>query len=99
MVVEDESDYGDGGYKVVVVASVLVLVQFLMLFGRCYSRRLQHVMLEADDHVLILATVHLSAFLSSITNSRQIFTFALCAIAIACMFPRIHNLTCLQGRC
>ncbi|KAL9581927.1 MAG: hypothetical protein Q9212_003602 [Teloschistes hypoglaucus] len=72
MVVEEESYYGDGGYKVVVVASVLVLVQCLMLFGRGYSRRLQHVMLEADDYVLLLATI---------------FTFALCAIAIA--FPRI----------
>lgn len=65
MLVGDESSYGDEGYKVVVVASVLVLMQCLMVFGRCYSRRLQHVMLEADDYVLILATVHQHAFLST----------------------------------
>ncbi|KAL8728219.1 MAG: hypothetical protein Q9181_005419 [Wetmoreana brouardii] len=38
-----------------------------MVSGRCYSRRLQKVLLEADDYVLVLATL---------------FTFALCAIAI-----------------
>ncbi|KAL9048407.1 MAG: hypothetical protein Q9206_006047 [Seirophora lacunosa] len=38
-----------------------------MVFGRYYSRRLQKVLLEADDCVLLLATL---------------FTFALCAIGI-----------------
>lgn len=53
----DDNRYGHGGYKAVVVASVLILMQFLMVFGRYYSRRLQKVMLEADDYVLLLATV------------------------------------------
>lgn len=52
-----ETEYGDGGYKAVVVASVLVLMQLIMLFGRYYSRRLQRTMLEIDDFVLLLATV------------------------------------------
>lgn len=62
-----ETRYSDGGYKAVVVASVLVLMQFIMLFGRYYSRRLQRIMLEIDDFVLLLATL---------------FTLALCAIGI-----------------
>ena len=52
-----ETDYSQQGYKAVVVASVLIFMQFLMVFGRYYSRRLQKVMLEADDLVLLLATV------------------------------------------
>ncbi|KAL8749398.1 MAG: hypothetical protein Q9184_006821 [Pyrenodesmia sp. 2 TL-2023] len=62
-----DTRYGEGGYKAVVVASVLILLQFLMVSGRYYSRRMQKVMLEADDYVLLLATL---------------FTFALCAIGI-----------------
>lgn len=53
----DETRYSQGGYKTVVVASVLIFMQFLMVFGRYCSRRLQKVMLEADDFVLLLATV------------------------------------------
>lgn len=53
----NEARYTDGGYKVVVVASVLIFLQFVMVFGRYYSRRLQKVLLEADDCVLLLATV------------------------------------------
>lgn len=94
---ENESRYGNGGYKVVVVASVLFLMQFLMVFGRCYSRRLQHVKFEADDYVLVLATVHSCFAMSDMTNSQQISTFALCAIAITSTFPRVHYPTCPHG--
>lgn len=52
-----ETQYSNGGYKAVVVASVLVLMQFIMVFGRYYSRRLQKVTLETDDFVLLLAAV------------------------------------------
>ncbi|KAL9026495.1 MAG: hypothetical protein Q9196_004844, partial [Gyalolechia fulgens] len=62
-----ETRYSDGGYSAVVVASVLVLLQFLMVGGRYFSRRVQKVKLEADDFALLLATL---------------FTFALCAIGI-----------------
>ena len=57
------SYYGHGGYAVVVVACVLIMMQFLLVFGRYFSRRLQKVMLEADDWVLILATVTILAWL------------------------------------
>lgn len=57
MSMANEARYGDGGYKVVVVASVLIFMQFIMVFGRYLSRRLQKVLLEADDYVLLLATV------------------------------------------
>lgn len=56
----NENQYGHGGYKVAVVSAVLILMQFLMVYGRYYSRRLQKVLLQADDYVLILATVGLN---------------------------------------
>ncbi|KAI4131128.1 MAG: hypothetical protein LQ341_006387 [Variospora aurantia] len=57
MSMANEVRYGNEGYKVVVVASVLIFMQFIMVFGRYLSRRLQKVLLEADDYVLLLATV------------------------------------------
>ncbi|KAL9603522.1 MAG: hypothetical protein Q9179_002167 [Wetmoreana sp. 5 TL-2023] len=57
MALTDDTRYIEGGYKAVVVAAVLILMLFLMVSGRCYSRRLQKVMLEADDYVLVLATL------------------------------------------
>jgi len=59
--------YQDGGYKVVVVAGVLIMMQLLMVFGRLMSRRLKNAGLAADDYVLLLATI---------------LTMGLCAIAI-----------------
>ena len=50
-------NYTHGGYKVVVVASILILMQTLMVGGRLLSRRLQKVWLGVDDYVLISATV------------------------------------------
>lgn len=47
----------DGGYKVAIVSAVLILMQLLMVCGRYYSRRLQKLLLQADDYVLTLATV------------------------------------------
>lgn len=50
-------DYAYGGFKVVVVASILILMQMLMVGGRLVSRRLQKVWLGIDDYVLISAAV------------------------------------------
>ena len=54
------ADYGHDGYQVVVVAILLVAMQILMVSGRLLSRRLQKVMLGADDYTLLSATVSLS---------------------------------------
>ena len=51
------ANYGDGGYKAVVVCIILILMQLALVSGRCFARRLQKVLLEADDYVLLLATV------------------------------------------
>ena len=53
----DAGNYAHGGYKVVVVASILILMQTLMVGGRLLSRRLQKVWLGIDDYVLISASV------------------------------------------
>ncbi|KAL8652631.1 MAG: hypothetical protein Q9210_002574 [Variospora velana] len=94
----NEARYGDGGYKVVVVASVLIFMQFIMVFGRYYSRRLQKVLLEADDYVLLLATVRPSwkpVMTGQVAKHSQLFTFALCAIGIT--FPRISRAGTSRG--
>ena len=65
---ENITDYGHGGYKVVIVASVLILMQSLMVGGRLLSRYLKKAPLAADDYVLFLATT---------------MGFGLCALAIA----------------
>lgn len=46
-----------GGYRVVVVASVLIVMQILMTCGRFTSRMLLKVSIAADDYVLLTATV------------------------------------------
>ena len=63
------TDHGHGGWKVAIVAAVLIVMQSLMLVGRYVSRRLRNVSLASDDYMLLLATI---------------FTLALCALAIAC---------------
>ena len=63
------ADYGHGGWKVVVVAVLLIVMQFLMVTGRYISRRIRKASLASDDYVLFLATV---------------FTLGLCALALAC---------------
>ena len=62
-------EYGTGGYKIVVVAGILIIMQNIMVVGRFTSRRLNKAGCAADDYVLALATG-----MSTI----------LCAIAIAC---------------
>ena len=63
------ASYGHGGFKVVVVTLLLIVLQFLVVGGRFTSRRLREVSLGIDDYVLLLATA---------------LTFGLCALAIAC---------------
>lgn len=63
------TDYGHGGWKVVVVAILLIFMQFLMVTGRFVSRTMNKVALAADDYVLLLAAV---------------LTSGLCGLALAC---------------
>ena len=65
----DVTAFSDGGYKVVIVAGVLIAMLFLMVSGRLVSRRLTQAGIGADDYVLLIATV---------------LSMGLCAIAIAC---------------
>ena len=53
----DAGNYAHGGYKVAIVASILILMQTLMVGGRLLSRRLQKVWLGIDDYILISAAV------------------------------------------
>ena len=63
------SSYDHGGFKVVIVAVLLIVMQILMVGGRLISRRLREVSFGADDYMLLLAMA---------------FSFGLCALAIAC---------------
>ena len=65
----DVTAFSDGGYKVVIVAGVLIVMLFLMVFGRLISRKLTQAGMGPDDYVLLIATV---------------LSMGLCAIAIAC---------------
>ena len=65
------ADYGSGGWKVAVVAILLIVMQLIMLAGRLVSRKLQKASLAIDDFVLGLSTL---------------FTVALCALAVACEY-------------
>ena len=90
----DVGDYSHGGYKVVVVASLLIFMSMLMVGGRLLGRQLQKVWLGIDDYVLILATVctrtHIS-YAATAAHPQQIFTITLCVVAIA--FPRIAGIS------
>ena len=88
----DIGDYSHGGYKVVIVASLLIFMSMLMVGGRLVGRQLQKVWLGIDDYVLIVATVctHLS-YAASSAYTPQTFTVTLCAVAIA--FPRIAGVS------
>lgn len=65
----DVTDYSHGGWKVVIVAVLLIIMQILMVTGRFLCRKLNKVAVAADDYVLLLATV---------------LTSGLCGLAIAC---------------
>ncbi|KAL9131012.1 MAG: hypothetical protein Q9217_000954 [Psora testacea] len=64
----DAMHYGRGGWKVVVVAALLVLMQILMVCGRLVCRTLKKAGFSKDDYTLLMATV---------------LTFGLCALAAA----------------
>lgn len=63
------TSYGHGGFKVVIVSGILIVIQFLVVGGRLASRRLRKVSFGADDYLLLLAMA---------------LTFVLCCLAIAC---------------
>ena len=65
----DIISYGHGAYKVIIVAVLLIFMQFLMVGARLVSRKLRKASLAADDHVLLIAAV---------------LTTGLCALALAC---------------
>jgi len=65
----DVTDYGHGGWKVIIVAVLLIIIQILMVTGRFVSRKANKIALAADDYVLLFATV---------------LTTGLCALALAC---------------
>ncbi len=65
----DVTDYSHGGWKVVVVAVLLIVMQILMVSGRFVSRKMNKVSLAADDYVLLFATA---------------LTSGLCGLALAC---------------
>lgn len=50
-------NYGHDGYKVAIVASILIFMQSVMIGGRILSRYLQKVSFELDDYVLFVAGV------------------------------------------
>ena len=52
--------YGNKGYKVAIVAILLIVMQVLMVSGRLVSRRLQKVMLGIDDYMLLPGSVSFS---------------------------------------
>ena len=89
----DVGDYSHGGYKVVIVASLLIFMSMLMVGGRLVGRQLQKVWLGMDDYVLIIATVcnHISFYAATSAYTQQVFTVTLCAVAIA--FPRIAGVS------
>ena len=63
------ADYGLGGWKVIIVAVLLIVMQLIMVAGRFVSRSLQKASLALDDYVLAVSAV---------------VTVALCALAVAC---------------
>lgn len=65
----DITSYGDGAYKVIIVAALLIVMQILMVGGRFVSRNMRKVPLAVDDYMLLIATF---------------FTLGLCALGLAC---------------
>ena len=55
----DVGDQGNGGWKVTVVASILVFMLLTMVLGRLVSRALKKSRLQNDDFMLLVATVAL----------------------------------------
>ena len=65
----DIVSYGDGAYKVIIVAALLIVMQILMVGARFASRKMRKAALAADDFVLLTAAA---------------LTIGLCALALAC---------------
>lgn len=51
------TSYGDGGWKVTLVAAILIFMQVLAVSGRIISRSMKKARLAVDDYVLIFGTV------------------------------------------
>ena len=85
--------YGQGGYKVVIIAGVLILMQTLMVCGRLLSRKIQKVWFGIDDYFLISATVRIfhAAEAEILIEYKQVFTITLCGLSIA--WPRVTYAT------
>lgn len=67
------------------MAILLIVMQVLMVTGRLVSRRLQKVMLGADDYALLSATVSLQSLAAFSLADMQI-GFLSCAVwDITCM--------------
>ena len=77
----DITSYGDGAYKVLIVAALLIVMQILMVGGRFLSRKMRKVTLGADDYVLLAATV---------------VTIGLCALALACKLTKTSSTLILK---
>ena len=80
----DITSYGQGAFKVIIVAALLILMQILMVGGRFVSRKLRKVPLAADDYVLLVAAA---------------LTIGLCGLALACKLSqgRVQGRQRLQG--
>ena len=63
------TSYGHGAFKVIIVAALLIMMQFLMVGGRFISRKMRKASLAADDYVLLTAAI---------------ITIGFCGLAIAC---------------
>ena len=59
------TSYGDGGWKVAMVAAILIFMQVLAVSGRIISRSMKKARLAVDDYVLILGSVS-GAFASTV---------------------------------
>ena len=58
--------HGSGGWKVVLVSTILIFMQILMICGRGVSRRLKKTQLASDDYMLIVGTVRLTKFFARV---------------------------------
>lgn len=88
----DITSYGDGGWKVTLVAAILIIMQVLAVSGRIISRSMKKARLAVDDYVLIFGTVSkafVSLFIPAQLTRTQVLTFTLCALAMTC---KCHDL-------
>ena len=76
------TSYGDGGWKVTLVAAILIFMQLLAISGRIISRSMKKASLAVDDYFLILGTVSrdfASLFVSCLVDMKPgLFLHPLC---------------------